>query len=243
MRKIASTIRLLALTFWTVQLLAALVVGRVAAAYYLSGPHCRRPARRGPSHLLQPQRQRTTFSPPPPHGRSGAAVPLRSTFFDDLRKFFEGSGDARGGDNDDENDDDVLAAGTYRVATIPAQSVKPGGLRLFLMFYLMGQQNTPDQNSWRAHQPTTDDYVVDFWYHDQSAVLTITLTDKQIVIDRTGSNPSTSYLMQETVVVQGILDELQQCAMDESVAEEHRLLLLPEPKDAIDRARDSLAFA
>jgi hypothetical protein len=47
--------------------------------------------------------------------------------------------------------------------------------------------------------------------------------------------------MQESVIVDGILDELHQCAFDESVAPEHRLLI-PEPKSAIEDAREALAF-
>ena len=39
----------------------------------------------------------------------------------------------------------------------------------------------------------------------------------------------------------GILDELHQCAFDESVEEENRLLI-PEPSNGIDLARSSIAF-
>lgn len=162
-----------------------------------------------------------------------------SNIFDDIRNFFD---DMSGNKDDHEDDEDELAAGTSRVISIPVESIKPGGLRLFLMLYLMGMQNTPDPRSWRADQPSTDDYVLDYWYHDQSAILTITLLEDRITVDRTGSNPSTAYLMQETVILQGILDELHQCAFDESVSEPDRLLILPAPKDGIDKARDSLSF-
>ena len=53
--------------------------------------------------------------------------------------------------------------------------------------------------------------------------------------------PSNSYVMQEAIIVQGLLDELHQCAFDESVDEADRLLI-PRTKDAIDVARSSLAF-
>lgn len=121
------------------------------------------------------------------------------------------------------------------------KAIKPGGLRLFLMFYCMGMQNTPDRMSWRADQPSIEEYVVDMLFHDGTGILTVELLDDEIRIDRTGSTPSTSYLMQESVVVQGMLDELQQCAFDESVVEENRLLT-PEPADAIESAREALAF-
>ena len=95
--------------------------------------------------------------------------------------------------------------------------------------------------SWRADQPSKEEYIVDLFFHDGSGLLTVELLEDEIRIDRTGSRPSTAYLMQESVVVQGMLDELQQCASDESIVEVDRLLI-PEPADAIESAREELAF-
>jgi hypothetical protein len=150
--------------------------------------------------------------------------------------------------------DDNEPAGTYRVVTIPVESLKPGGLRLFLMFYLMGLQNTPERNTWRANQPNTptsgynsqttaDDYVLEFWFHDSSAILSIMLGSKEIRVNRIGSQPSNAYLMQESVVLQGLLDELQSCAMDGNVTVTDRLIVLPSSQPhAIEDAREMLAF-
>mmetsp|Transcript_85642 Transcript_85642/g.247334 ORF Transcript_85642/g.247334 Transcript_85642/m.247334 type:complete len:214 (+) Transcript_85642:131-772(+) len=140
---------------------------------------------------------------------------------------------------DDASDDEV--AGTTPIASIPVQSIKPGGLRLFLMFYLMGMQNTPDRGTWQANQPSSEDYVVEMYYHDSSAMLSIELMDDEINITRFGSLPSTSYLMQESVILQGILDELDQCAFDENIPVNDRLLV-PEPSNAIELARGTLSF-
>lgn len=167
-------------------------------------------------------------------------------FFDDIGKFFDDmSGknkpnDISSYDKDDDNDDGY--AGSTRLLSIPVESIKPGGLRLFLMFYLLGMQNTPERGSWKADQPTTEEYVLDMYYQDRTAALMVTLSEEQITIDRMGSTPSTSYLMQESVIVDGILDELQACATQKDIADRDRLLILPEPKDAIEKARDSLAF-
>lgn len=165
-------------------------------------------------------------------------------FFDDIVNFFDNLGKDPNADEDDD-----MAAGTTRVVSLPVNSIKPGGLRLFLMFYLMGMQNTPDKGTWIPNQPTTEDdvYVIDCWFHDQSAVLTITLSEKEgVTIDRTGSNPSTAYMMQESVIIHGILDELEQCAFDDTIAKPDRLLLLKESlfskEDAISKARETLAF-
>ena len=47
--------------------------------------------------------------------------------------------------------------------------------------------------------------------------------------------------MQESVIVQGVLDELHEIANDKSVPLADRLLI-PEPSDAIEVARSSLSF-
>lgn len=165
-----------------------------------------------------------------------------ANIFDDIRNFLEELGDGDKNNKENEASED-LAIGTNRVATIPVQEIKPGGLRLFLMFHLIGEQNTPEKGSWKADQPTTEEYILDLRFHDNTAILTVTLHPDQITIDRFGSTPSTAYMMQESVIIQGVLDELHDCAFDEAIEEENRLLLLPEPKDAIEKVRESLAFA
>jgi hypothetical protein len=166
-------------------------------------------------------------------------------------------------DDNDNNDDDEMPAGITRIVTIPVQSIKLGGLRLLLMFHLLGQQNNPQPKSWRADQPIAQannkksttpitkssssssptEYVLDMYYRDHSAALTISLYPDKVTIDRVGSTPSNSYMMHETIIVEGILLELQQCATDENVAIHHRLLVLPEAnRHAIDEALGTLSF-
>ena len=169
--------------------------------------------------------------------------------FEDLKRFFEGPlGDGEGEEKNASasgaggaQEDDEVAAGVSRVVTLPVTSIKLGGLRLFIMFYLMGMQNTPDKGSWTADQPSTEDYVVDFYFHDRSASLSVELTENSITIDRVGSSPSTAYLMQEATIIQGILDELDQCASDDKIETGNRLLVLQE-QDAIAKAQQTLSF-
>ena len=60
-----------------------------------------------------------------------------------------------------------------RLFNIPAQSIKPGGLRVVLGFHLIGLQNTPDQGSWKANQ--SSDTVLDMVFRDNSAMFSISL--------------------------------------------------------------------
>ena len=160
-----------------------------------------------------------------------------STFRDD---YFDEAGD--------EDDDESVAAGTQRLITLPVKAIKPGGLRLFLMFYLMGMQNTPDRMSWKADQPTMkiagtkdDVYVVDMHFHDHTGVLSVELKQDKVIVERVGSSPSTQYLIQEAVLLNGILDELERCANDETIQVSNRLILL-EDANVIEKARGELAF-
>lgn len=131
--------------------------------------------------------------------------------------------------------------GTSCLVSLPVESIKPGGLRLFLMLYLLGIQNTPEKGTWKIDQPTTDEYVVDLYFHDQTAALMIQLAGEQVTISRMGSRPSTAYIMQETVVLDGILEELQRMATEYNVKREDRLILLKDDKD-ITSAREALSF-
>ncbi len=193
------------------------------------------------------------------NGESSSTSSLRLSggdFFDIFKQFWNNGDDEKGADNnaaprprrydeqsDSCGDDDELAAGTTLLLSIRAKQLKPGGLRLFLMFYLMGMQNTPDRNTWRANQPSTDEYILEmFFLRDGSAMIQIELLGDEIRVLRSGSLPSTAYLMQESVIVDGILDELHQCAFGDGSIPEPDRLLIPEPRNAIDVARESLAF-
>ena len=158
--------------------------------------------------------------------------------FDIFKNFWD---DWSNGGAESSQDGEDQAAGTTLIATIPAHRIKRGGLRLFLMFYLMGMQNTPDKKTWQAVQPSSDEYAVEMFFKDATAMLTIELMEDKVTIKRCGSMPSTGYLMQESVIIQGILDELEKCANEANVAVEDRLLV-PEPANAIELARGEVSF-
>lgn len=138
--------------------------------------------------------------------------------------------------------DAEAAAGTFRLLEIATESMKPGGLRLFIVMYLLGQLNIPHKHAWKVDRPSSEEYIIDFWFHDQSAILSIELipptsntdgnNDNKSVIhfDRIGSSPSKQYLIHEAVVLQGLLNELLLCATDPAVAEKDRLLIFPAEK-------------
>lgn len=128
-------------------------------------------------------------------------------------------------------------AAVKRIFNIPAQSIKPGGLRFALGLHLIGLQNTPDQGSWKANQAT--DTILEMTFRDNSAMFSITLGDEGIAVDRYGT-PSLPYLLQESVILHSVLDEINSLANEGAIEVQNRLLRLEESGNAIEEARNTL---
>ena len=60
-------------------------------------------------------------------------------------------------------------------------------------------------------------------------------------VDRLGSAPSTSYLMHESMILNGFLDELHAIVNDGDISEDNRLLTLVDDNE-IENARDAISF-
>jgi hypothetical protein len=106
--------------------------------------------------------------------------------------------------------------------------------------FLMGEMNNPERRTWRMDQ--NEEGGIDIYYKDTSGAMMIKLEDEEIVVNRMGSRPSMDYLMGETLIINGMLDQLDEIAFDNSIDEKDRLILLHEPGDAIDVVRESLSF-
>jgi hypothetical protein len=123
-----------------------------------------------------------------------------------------------------------------QVFSIPVQSIKPGGLRFALGLHLIGLQNTPDKGSWQANQAS--DTVLDMRFRDGSAMFSISLGDEGISVSRYGQ-PSLPYLLQESVILHSVLDEINSLANEGDIEEENRLLKLLD-LDSIEEVRSTL---
>ena len=172
-----------------------------------------------------------------------------NALWDDVAKFFDDLGNTNS-NNDGGNSNEGTTSGeeqeylgNTRILTIPVESLKVGGLRLYMSLFFMGMSNTPDKGSWQSWQ--SGDAGIDVYFHDQTGALLIELCEdtNRILVDRMGTSPSNAYMMQESVIIDGLLDELDTIANDEEIPLEDRLLVLKDPGDAIDAARESLAFS
>jgi len=142
-----------------------------------------------------------------------------------------------GGDGAIESDGDYVA--TTEIFHIPAKKIKVGGLRLYLALYFMGEQNTPERKTWRADQ--TKDGGIDLYFRDRTGALILTFEDEGLRVSRLGSAPSMEYLAQESYILGGMLDQLDEISDDSKIKEDDRLLCLVN-QDEINRVRDNLAF-
>merc|ERR1712087_937009 len=107
---------------------------------------------------------------------------------------------------------------------------------------MMGQLNTPEPKSWKANQ--TDEKVLEMFYKDTTGAIIVHFSEEGgISVYRFGSSPSMNYMMNESTILLGILDELDKIVHEGDIKVEDRLLILEEPGDAIDKARELLSFA
>jgi hypothetical protein len=185
------------------------------------------------------------FLPTAHRSQSQRQITMAGGFMDDVGKFFDDL--SRKNDRPNVMSDivegeeiDGIYTGSKRIITIPAKTMKSGGLRLYCNLYLMGVQNTPERKCWKAS--CVDNSEVNLRYTDLSGSIIIQFTDDGITIDRLGSAPSTKYLMHESIVLNGFLDELHEIVYGGEVSPENRLLTLVDV-DVIEKARGAISFS
>lgn len=130
------------------------------------------------------------------------------------------------------------SAGPKTLIDLPANDVKIGALRFLLQIYLVGEQNKPSPNSWFTKQGDEGDLQI--YYTDGTGMLSIEFQEYGIKIVRNGQEPSLQYVLQESVLLHGVLDELDNVAFGvEEIDEEKRLLRLKD-EESIIKARETL---
>ena len=140
--------------------------------------------------------------------------------------------------NDDDSQDEEDYPGCTNIFKIKVKSLKVGGCRLYLSLFFMGEANNPTKGSWRMNQ--NGDGGIDMYYKDTTGALIIEFREDSIIVKRLGSSPSMEYLMQESSMLNGMLDQLDEIAMDATIDESDRLICIDD--DEINAVRESLSF-
>ena len=133
------------------------------------------------------------------------------------------------------------SSGLKTVLELPANDVKVGALRFLLSIVLVGEQNKPAPKSWLTKQGE-DAGDLQVYYQDGTGMLSIQMQENGITMTRHGQKPSLQYLLQESVLLHTVLDELSSVAFgvnEDGIGAEKRLLVLAD-NDAIDKARRTL---
>lgn len=124
------------------------------------------------------------------------------------------------------------------VFEIATKDTRIGALQFLIQIHMVSQGNLPEKGTWLPKQ--NEDGGLDLYFKDGSGMCTIVITEYAVKAERYGSNPSLQYMLQESILLHSVLDELEKTAFDvEDIEEEKRLLQLIE-KDGIEKARQTL---
>lgn len=131
--------------------------------------------------------------------------------------------------------------GPTTIMTIPVSNIKPKPLRFFLQIYIVGDKNSQDNQSWLPRESEDGGRLL-IYYKDGTGMCQIELENHNIQIVRHGQSPSLEYMLQESVMLHGVLDELYKMALGgehEDLKDNERLLLL-EDESVLDKCRETL---
>jgi hypothetical protein len=127
--------------------------------------------------------------------------------------------------------------GPKTVLDLAASDVKVGALRFLLNIHLVGVCNKPEPNSWFTRE---GDYgILNIYYQDGTGMLSLELQEYSIKAVRYGEKPSLLYVLQESILLHSILDEISEVAFDVEAEQKKRLLMFPD-ETVIEKARETL---
>lgn len=130
--------------------------------------------------------------------------------------------------------------GVETLFTLPTTRLKKRPLQFFLKIYLVAAQNEPTPGSWAIGGDEGNVDSINVYYKDGTGMVAVILNDKDIEIQRHGKSPSLQFVLQESLLLHGLLDELQSLAENEEVEEVKRLVQWANGKQTVDDARDKL---
>jgi hypothetical protein len=128
--------------------------------------------------------------------------------------------------------------GPKTIIDIPVTSLKVGPLKFYLQIFLVGEQNKPLPNSWILNQ-NDDRGTLDYYFTDGTGMISIDCTENHLKLRRYGQKPSLQYVLQESVLLHSLLDELTTITFAEDIETDKRLLQLVD-NTAFDKARETL---
>ena len=188
--------------------------------------------------LLQPARLSDTTTRSPTIGRgsscsrtSRSPMLLQMNLFSNL---FGGTNQNNKNGSDSDHPNDVPTT----IFEIPTLGVKTGALQFLVQIHMVSEGNKPEPKTWFPKQNNAGG--LDLYYKDGSGMCTLVISEYSIKAERYGAKPSLQYLLQESVLLHSVLDELEKTAFDVQEVEEDKRLLRLREEDGIEKARTVL---
>ena len=185
------------------------------------------------------------FAPTTPHSPTVEGGTTTTTQLHNLfGNLFGQEGAPASANNNDNNSNNPVV----NVLEIPTKVLKTKPLKFFLQIFFAGQQNTPFQGAWLLNANEEVEEYLEVYFGDGSGMLSVQFdTGYGLRIQRKGKQPSLRYMLQESVLLHKVLDELEAMAFGngdddgDDVKDEDRLLQFPEDdRDVLSRARAKL---
>lgn len=134
-----------------------------------------------------------------------------------------------GGNDNSAGADDIPVVD---VINIPAKVIKTKPIKFFLQLFLVGIQNLPFKGAWLMNANDEVEEYLEVYYADGTGMISIQFDgDYGLRIQRKGKRPSLQYMLQESVLLHSVLDELEAIAFGEGdgdVNDDERLLQFSE---------------
>mmetsp|Transcript_23113 Transcript_23113/g.38205 ORF Transcript_23113/g.38205 Transcript_23113/m.38205 type:complete len:202 (+) Transcript_23113:143-748(+) len=169
--------------------------------------------------------QSAAFSPLPNKAGQSATRPtaLKADFLSNLF-----------GGNSAGNDPNVPTT----VFEIPTKDVKVGALKFLMQIHMVSVGNKPTKGTWLPKQ--NDGGGLDLYFKDGSGMCTVVVSEYMVKAERYGAKPSLQYLLQESVLLHSVLDELEKTAFEVDDIEEGKRLIQLRDEDGFEKARLTL---
>lgn len=125
------------------------------------------------------------------------------------------------------------------VVDLSATNVKVGPLKFFLQIYLVAEQNKPVQGAWVLNKNEENERL-EMYYKDGTGMFSVDIQENYIRIFRHGQRPSLEYVLQESLMLHGVLDEIYNIAFENNDIDQAKRLLQLLDENVIAKARQGL---
>mmetsp|Transcript_2824 Transcript_2824/g.7755 ORF Transcript_2824/g.7755 Transcript_2824/m.7755 type:complete len:232 (+) Transcript_2824:75-770(+) len=178
----------------------------------------------------------------------GASLPISPMASTEKTRLYNLFGNLFGQDSGNKGGDGIADDNPLvDVIDVPAEVIKTKPLKFFLQIFFVGIQNEPFKGAWLMNANEEVEEYLEVYFADGTGMLSVRFEeDYGLRIQRKGKRPSLQYMLQESVLLHSVLDELESIAFGDGdnegeIKDEERLLQFAEGnEDVLSVARSKL---